>query len=333
MKSKTPPQLIDRHNRHLNYLRVSVTDRCNLRCLYCVPSGRIPKLKHEEILSYEEILRLVRIGVGMGICKVRVTGGEPLVRKGIYPFLERLSAMEALEDVSLTTNGVLLRKNTRRIKSSGIRRINISLDSLKRKRFAQITGYDLFNRVWAGIEKALELGFDPIKINVVALKGINEDELVDFGRLTLTIPIHVRFIEYMPIGSSRFDPHSHLLTDQIKQHLRQLGELIPIKQTNFDGPAQRFHLPGARGEVGFISALSHHFCDRCNRLRLTASGHLRTCLLSDRHVDLKTPLREGKSDTHLAKMILQAARHKQAVHGLCQSSARGVNSQMSAIGG
>ncbi|MFC1856463.1 GTP 3',8-cyclase MoaA [Thermodesulfobacteriota bacterium] len=196
-------KLIDQYDRNLNYLRISITDRCNLACLYCVPADLIPKLAHRDILTYEEILRLVRIGIRLGISKVRVTGGEPLIRKGVYDFLAELSATPGLSDVSLTTNGVFLRDNIDKIRSAGIRRINVSLDTLKREKFKMITGLDKFPQVWEGIIQAHKAGFHPIKLNVVALGGINEDEFVDFGKLTLSHPFHGRYTEFMPIGKPR----------------------------------------------------------------------------------------------------------------------------------
>lgn len=329
-------KLIDRHNRHLNYLRISITDRCNLRCLYCVPEDRIPKLKHEDILSYEEILRIVNVAVNLGITKIRITGGEPLVRKGVYRFLGQLSALNKLKDISLTTNGVLLKENLTKIKNCGIKRINISLDSLEPKKFKMITGYDHFDQTWQAILKAHELGFAPIKINVVALRGINEDELVKFARLSEAYPFHIRFIEYMPVGFSRFRaPDKHLLTPEIKNRLEDaLGPLHPVPKGINDGPAKRYRLDGAPGEIGFISAVSHHFCSQCNRLRLTASGQLRACLLSDRQDDLKGPLRAGVSDQELAAIFLQATAHKAAHHHLAEKSKDAeIHDQMSGIGG
>jgi cyclic pyranopterin phosphate synthase len=327
------PPLIDTYDRRLNYLRLSITDRCNLRCLYCVPDGRLPKLTHDDVLTYEELLHLVKIGTEMGITKVRVTGGEPLVRKGVYTFLQSLSAMPGLEDLSLTTNGVLLAPNLEKLRQAGIRRFNLSLDTLSPSRYREITGYDCFDRVWAGLEKALQMGFSPIKINVVALQGINEDELIDMGRLTLKYPFHVRFIEYMPIGNARMDPQTNLLTPDIKKRLASLGELHPVGHQTNDGPAQRYRLAGAPGELGFISSVSHHFCDRCNRLRLTANGQLRVCLLSDQQTDLRTPLRSGASDEELAGLIREAVRHKKAHHRLAHATAPKVTGQMSGIGG
>ena len=326
-------ELVDREKRHLSYLRVSITDRCNLRCLYCVPEGRIPKLGHEDILSYEEILRLVNIGIRLGIRKVRITGGEPLVRKGVIDFLSRLTRIRELEDVSLTTNGVLLAANAQRIFEAGIRRINISLDSLDRKKYAQITGYDQFERVWTGIERARKIGFTPIKINVVAMRGINDDEIIDFGRLSRDHPYHIRFIEYMPIGNSRTCSRDQILTPEIQEMIATIGKLIPVDSGHNDGPARRYRIAGAQGEVGFISALSHHFCDRCNRLRLTADGKLRACLLSDYHEPLKDVLRNGGSDEQLAEIFRTAVRHKAAKHQLCPHGDTTVNGQMQGIGG
>ncbi|BBO72217.1 GTP 3',8-cyclase [Desulfosarcina alkanivorans] len=326
-------ELVDREKRHLNYLRVSITDRCNLRCLYCVPEGRIPKLGHDDILSYEEILRLIRIGIRLGIRKVRITGGEPLVRKGAIDLLGRLARIPELKDVSLTTNGVLLAANAQRIFDAGIRRINVSLDSLNPEKYAQITGYHQFNRVWEGIQRARKIGFAPIKINVVAMRGINDDEILDFGRLSIDHPFHIRFIEYMPIGNSRTSSTDQILTPEIQQMIATIGELIPVDNGYSDGPARRFRIAGARGEVGFISALSHHFCSHCNRLRLTADGKLRACLLSDHHEPVKEVLRNGGSDEQIAEIFRTAVRQKAARHDLCPNGFTTVKDQMQGIGG
>ena len=326
-------KLIDRHDRRLNYLRISVTDRCNLRCMYCVPHDSIPRLSHEQILRYEEILRIVRVGVELGITKVRITGGEPLVRKGVVDFLTALSAIPGIHELTLTTNGVFLQEQVERIRAAGIRRLNISLDTLQREKFVRITGSDAFDRVWQGIESVRQNGFEPIKLNVVALKGVNDDELVDFARLTFQYPYHVRFIEHMPIGESQMQPPASLLVPEIKSMIRPLGEMLPIEKNADDGPAERFRFKGAPGELGFISALSHHFCNTCNRLRLTASGQLRPCLLSDRQIDLKQPMRSGCTDSQLAEMFQQAVRNKPTDHNLAVNDPSGIRCQMSSIGG
>lgn len=325
--------LTDRYNRHLNYLRISVTDRCNLRCVYCLPRNSVPKLSHTDILTYEEILRIVRVAVLLGISKIRITGGEPLVRKGICDFLKKLSETKELTDISITTNGVFLKENIEAIRSAGVKRINISLDTLNREKFKEITGQDCFDKVWESILLAEEAGFDPLKINVVALRGINDNELTDIASLSFSHPFHIRFIEHMPIGKAAY-PHSDkgMLAPEIMDRLSCLGKLLPVPNGVNDGPAERYRFEGAKGEVGFIRPLSHHFCYKCNRLRLTASGRLRVCLLSDRQEDIKGPLRKGCSESELADIFLRAVRLKPFEHKLTPHS-EGVSAQMSAIGG
>lgn len=327
-------KLIDQHNRRLNYLRVSVTDRCNLQCLYCTPAGITAKLRHEDILTYEEIFRLARIAVDLGIEKIRLTGGEPLVRKGIYEFIPRLAALPGLKDISLTTNGIFLKDNIEKIRSSGIKRINVSLDTLRRDRYEKITGYDGFQQVWEGIELAKKLEFQPIKINMVPIMGLNDDEILDFARLSLLHPYYIRFIEYMPIGIAGPDaPLDHVPNSLIKDQLSSLGKLVRIPKTAYDGPAERFKIEGALGEIGFISPRTNHFCHVCNRLRLTASGHLRPCLLSNKHEDLKAPMRSGASDSELTRIFLNAALNKPHAHHLTSENTTPVSAQMSSIGG
>ncbi len=328
-------KLIDPYNRRLNYLRLSITDKCNLNCLYCSPGRLVPKLSQEDILSYEEILRLVSIAVPLGITKVRITGGEPLVRKGLYDFIRELHKIKGIEDIALTTNGVLLNENVERLVGSGLKRINVSLDTLSPEKFRKITGVDAFSQVWEGIQKAFQNGFSPIKINTVALRNINEDELVDIARLSFTYPFHFRFIEYMPVGVSEKKSGSSLYTNEIKQGFTQhIGRLISVDHNKInDGPAERFRFDGAAGEVGFISAMSHHFCNNCNRLRLTARGQIRSCLLSDHQEDIKTPLRRGASDEELSAIFLKAAITKGLHHSLNSDKTNCVMSQMSSIGG
>jgi len=298
-----------------------------------MPPGFIPRLPHDEILRYEEIIRIIKVGISLGISKVRITGGEPLVRKGVYDFLKRLADMDGLRDIALTTNGVSLKDNIEKIKAAGIKRMNISLDTLSRSKYKEITGHDRFDQVWEGIQLAHKTGFDPIKLNFVALSGVNDDELTDFARLSFSYPFHVRFIEYMPIGKSRMKYGPLLLVPEIKKRISTIGKLIPVKNSINDGPAERYKFEGAKGEIGFIGALSHHFCNRCNRLRLTASGQLRPCLLSDRYEDLKGPLRKGCSDEEIAEIFLAAVRHKPSDHNLSISNPEKVLSQMSSIGG
>jgi cyclic pyranopterin phosphate synthase len=269
----------------------------------------------------------------LGVSKVRITGGEPLVRKGVYEFLAELTRIRTLSDVSLTTNGVLLEQNLSRIHSAGIKRINVSLDTLSRPKYKEITGHDQYEKVWQGLLAALKMGFEPIKINVVALKNVNDDELVDFARLCFLYPFQIRFIEHMPIGTTGTRTGHHLLAPEIKERLGVLGKLIPVEKGINDGPAERFQFKGALGEIGFIRPLSRHFCDHCNRLRLTASGQLRTCLLSDKQVDFRAPLRKGCSDEELAQLFIKAVKHKPSEHNLSGNPKAKIESQMSAIGG
>ena len=325
-------KLIDRYRRQINYLRISVTDRCNLRCRYCAPGWPIEKMPHESILRYEEILRIVRIGVGLGITKIRITGGEPFVRKGCCDFLEKLTRIPELSDISLTTNGVMLKRHLPRLREMGIGRLNISLDTLKPEKYREITGVAAFERVWQAIETALELGFSPVKINAVALNGINDDELTELARLTFSWPVHVRFIEQMPFGNIPNPGASPLLAPEIRKRLETIAPLIPVSREQNDGPARRFRFDGASGEIGLITAVSEHFCQECNRLRLTADGRLRTCLLSNQTADLKTALRQKADDRELAGILLGAVAGKPREHHL-NAPETACLQPMNAIGG
>jgi cyclic pyranopterin phosphate synthase len=285
-------------------------------------------------LTYEEILRVAKIAVGMGVEKIRITGGEPLVRKGIHDLISRVSALSGLQELCLTTNGIYLAENLDQLQAAGIRRFNVSMDSLRRDKYEQVTGYDGLERVWEGIRTAEAMGLGPIKINVVLLKGVNDDEVLEFARLSLENPYHIRFIEYMPMGPSRYRfPSYHLSNTWVKDQLAQLGGLIQVPQKPHDGPAERFKLHGASGEIGFISPLTNHFCHVCNRLRLTSTGQLRVCLLSDREIDMKGPLRSGVSDHDIVGLFLKAAASKPRAHLLGPDNLVGANGRMSAIGG
>lgn len=326
--------MVDPYGRKLTYLRISVTDRCNLRCLYCIPAQGIDKLRHEEILSYEEIIRVAGVAVNMGVNKLRITGGEPLVRKGIDSLLPRLANLPGLKDLSLTTNGIYLKKHLQQIKSAGITRINISLDTLNPQTYERITGFDGFDKVWEAVGLASDMGFSPIKLNMVVLKGINEDEVSDFANLSKKHPFHIRFIEYMPGGFvDQGTALHHIPNAVLKERLSTYESLIPISRIDTDGPTTRFRFEGAPGEIGFISPLTHHFCDTCNRLRLTAEGHIRPCLFSDREVDIKTPLREGIDDEGLKRIFMKAAMEKPHGHRLSSAHPVTLAGKMSAIGG
>ena len=326
--------LFDPYKRKINYLRISVTDRCNLRCRYCMPEEGIPLIPHDEILRYEEILRIVRAFSEEGISKVRLTGGEPLIRKGLVDFVAKLSQIEGIEDLSLTTNGILLKDFAEDLKKAGLKRINISLDSLKRERFCQITRRDDFDRVWAGIEESMRVGLDPIKINMVAIRGVNDDEIEAFARLTLRFPLTIRYIEYMPSGNGEEWKENDILTiPQIKNRLERMGQVVSIPSDKWDGPAKRFRIEGAIGEIGLIGPVSSHFCEDCNRLRLTADGKIRTCLFSDKEIDVKELIRKGGSDRDLKDRLLLALRTKPERHHISTHLFRKCQRNMSAIGG
>ena len=328
------PCLIDHYERRLNYLRISITDRCNLRCLYCMPREGLDKLKHEDILTYEEILRLAKIAVGLGVDKIRLTGGEPLVRKDFPRLLPELMALPGLKDLSITTNGIFLKEHLENIRGAGVKRINVSLDSLHRDRYRRITGYDGFDRVWEGIQLAHKLNFHPIKINMVVLKGMNDDEVADFAELSVRYPFHIRYIEYMPSGLLHHNEPLHFVSNTvIRETLEVAQPLIRIPRTAIDGPTVRYRFEGAPGEIGFISPLTHHFCQVCNRLRLTANGHLRPCLLSDQELDLKGPMRAGATDRDLVKIFADAADKKPRAHHVGSEDADALSGRMSAIGG
>jgi cyclic pyranopterin phosphate synthase len=322
--------------RPINYLRISVTDRCNFRCRYCVPAAPFTVIPHEQIARYEEILKITRLACDMGITKVRVTGGEPFVRKDILSFVEQLCAIDTLSDISITTNGALLtRDKIQALIDMGINRLNFSLDTLNRVRFEAITGRDRFDRVWESIMIAHELGMAPIKINTVVMRGVNEGEVADIAGLTRNFPFHVRFIEYMPMGESHLENQQQVLTTEIRERIESaLGPLKQMPRRRGDGPSKNYHLESASGVVGFITPISSHFCSECNRLRLTSRGYLRPCLLNDYETDILTPLREGATDVKLKEIIQSSLEHKPLFHTLGEKRPRNMPiSHMTSIGG
>ncbi len=324
----------DQHHRQITYLRLSIIDRCNLRCFYCTPVQELVKLQHADILRYEELLRLAQVAVAVGIRKIRVTGGEPLIRLGVESFLAALGAIPGLEEICLTSNGVLLADKAAALWEAGVRRLNISLDSLQPERFARITGRDQLARVLDGLRLATTQGFEPIKINCVVLRGINDDEVVDFARLSLDYPWHIRFLEFMPIGHPRRRWQEYYLpTAEIQARLTTLGSLQRLPTVANGGPAVRYRFAGAPGEIGFISPVSRHFCEACNRLRLTADGRLRPCLFQDDEVAIKGPLRAGASDATLRDLFRQAICLKPSRHHLDHSLTSPCRRTMARIGG
>ena len=330
--------MLDNYQRDINYLRISITDRCNLRCRYCMPKEGLSLLGHDDILRYEEILRVVKIAVSLGVAKVRITGGEPLVRRGIVPFVADLNSLPGIHDLSLTTNGVLLERCAADLFKAGVRRINISLDSLNSDKYHTITRGGCLDDVLRGIAAVYAQGFSPIKINVVAIKGFNDDEILDFARLTLDSPYQIRFIELMPLGHPGRDNLGKYLASEVI--MRTIADKYPLSPVNgererMDGPAEMYRIAGGMGEIGFISPVSHHFCHLCNRLRLTADGNLRACLLSDEEFGLKTPLRTGCTDSLLEALMKEAIAGKPRKHEVQfdEQFLRKCVKNMSAIGG
>jgi cyclic pyranopterin phosphate synthase len=311
--------LYDSWQRQINYLRISVTDHCNLNCVYC-SAGPVPHLPRSEILSYEEIQRLVRVAASLGITKVRLTGGEPLVRPDLVVLVRMVSQIEGIDDVSLTTNGILLGQYAAELKKAGLDRVNVSLDTLRADRFQRITGQAQLNEVLAGIDAANRVGLQPVKINMVVMRGINDDEVVDFARMTVDPGWHVRFIEFMPLGTSEVEALQTVSTQEIQEQLLTLGKLEPYTGKTGNGPARYYRLPGARGTIGFISPMTEHFCHSCNRLRLTADGQLRPCLLDDDEVNLKEALRNGASTERLMELIQKAVATKRERHHLSEGA-------------
>ena len=313
--------LSDSFQRPINYLRISVTDRCNLRCVYCMPAAGITQMAHYDILSYEEIITLVKAAAELGINKVRLTGGEPLVRAGLSDLVRMLADIETIDDISLTTNGTLLAKYAADLKDAGLMRVNVSLDSLQPERFRQITRCGDLEDTLQGIEAAGAAGLNPVKINMVVMAGVNDDELPDFARKTIDDGWHVRFIEQMPVNGEEPAASRLFSVSEMRKRIESLGALEPWKVDVGNGPAKYFRLPGAKGTIGFITPVTEHFCYQCNRLRLTADGKLRLCLLNEDEIDLKEPLRSGASVAELKTIIQNAIAKKPKSHHLAPGNA------------
>ncbi|GAB6109870.1 GTP 3',8-cyclase MoaA [Fusibacter bizertensis] len=305
--------MIDQYGRKINYLRLSVTDRCNLRCQYCMPEAGIEKIEHAEILSLEEIDEIISGFVALGVDKIRITGGEPLVRKGIVTLVKKIKAHAEIKDLSLTTNGILLKEMAADLKAAGINRINISLDSLDPDRYDVMTRGGELKKVLEGIDEAIKVGMNPIKINIVLIDGFNIDEVVAFVNLTKLKGIHVRFIELMPIGEvNTWSTMNYISNTKI---LELVPELSPIEREDISSPANYYQIPGAQGTVGLISPISCKFCTNCNRIRMTADGKLKFCLHSNTEYDLKKVLNE-KGD--IKEFIQNSLKEKPLEHRLDQ---------------
>jgi len=305
----------DQFLRQINYLRISITDRCNMRCKYCMPSEGVQWMPHEYILTFEEILRLMKISTQLGFHRFRITGGEPLVRKGLLDFLREAAQLPGVEDLMLTTNGMLLPEMAFDLKKAGVQRVNISLDTMDPQRFSENTRGGDVTKVIQGIFRSLEAGLNPVKINVVVVRDFNTMELPDFLTLAKEYPLHVRFIELMPIGVSSGHRSEFVPITEMKEILGIDEDFATRTQAILGGgPAEYYQPRGYNGSVGFISALSRHFCGTCNRVRLTADGKLRPCLHSKHEISLREALRDGSNDSEILKLFAEAVWHKPAEH-------------------
>ena len=314
--------MIDQFGRRVEYVRVSVTDKCNLRCVYCMPLDGLEWLKRESLLSYEEIASVLRAMAGMGLEKVRITGGEPLVRKDLPRLVGMVAEIPGIVDISLSTNAVLLGDQAQALRDAGVRRVNVSLDSLQEERVDAIARRPgSFGRIMEGLDAAEAVGFDPIKINVVLIGGQNDDEIEDFALITRDRPWHIRFIELMPTGSNlELSADNFVSCQEALARIRRMGSIEPVDGPAGNGPATYFRFPGAAGTVGVITPMSHNYCDRCNRMRLTADGQLRPCLFGSIQTNLRDPLRAGAD---LVPLIEETLRIKPERHYLIQGSDAG----------
>lgn len=327
-------QLTDCFNRKITSLRISVTDRCNFRCIYCMPSEGVEFLERSEILRFEEIKKLSQIAVRLGINKIRLTGGEPLVRNDISKLVKELSALEGLDDLGLTTNGFRLSELAEELYTAGLRRINVSLDSLNPQKYARITRRDALDKVLEGLDVAKKCGFSPIKINVVAMRGFTEGEILSFARLARRESFRVRFIEFMPVDAdSNWKKLKIIQGSEIFNRIHAVYPLEPASDFSKSSTAKRYRFKDSSGEIGIIASVSEPFCQNCSRIRITADGKLRTCLFSTSETDLRKPLRSGASDQQIAQTVIKAVKNKEPGHKINDATFTKPDRNMSMIGG
>lgn len=324
--------LVDRFGRHHSYLRISVTDRCNLRCSYCMPNEGVAFMPREELLTYEEIIRVARVFVEAGVTKIRITGGEPLIRKDLPILLEQLNALDGLETLAMTTNAVRLKGFAEDIRKAGVSQLNISLDTFKPHRFLSISRRNHLDQVLDGIDKALYVGFPSIKINMVVIAGFNEDEMMDFIEFVRFNPINVRFIEYMPFKDNNWSTGGVVSYAEMRQRIEERYELVPV-DSGQSAVAKDFMIPGHQGRVSFITSMTESFCDSCNRLRLTSDGNVKSCLFHPAEVQLRNHLRRGITDDNLKSLIHEAVMLKEEAHDPMEELVKLDNRPMITIGG
>lgn len=317
----------DSFDREISYMRISVTDRCNMRCMYCMPEEGVENLGHEKILSFEEIARIVKASTQLGVTKYRLTGGEPLARKGIVNLVESLSKIDGVEELAMTTNGTMLADKAEDLKKAGLQRVNISIDSLLYHKYEEITRGGDLDAAFEGVNAALKYGLTPLKLNVVAMEGFNDDEILNFVQLTINHPIDIRFIELMPVGqAAKNNGYRYLSSEEIR---KKLPALISLGKQ--DGVAELYRYPESQGNIGFISPMSNMFCGSCNKIRLTADGKLKPCLHTDEEIDLREILKTN--DDEMLKEIIRNAILRKGEKHLLNDGAKPVERSMSQIGG
>lgn len=325
-------KLIDSFGRQINYLRLSITDRCNLRCQYCMTASGITTCSHNDILPYESLQLISETAVSMGIEKIRITGGEPLVRSGLIPFLSGLSEINGLEHLALSTNGILLPEMAQDLYLAGVQRLNISLDSLQEEKYRQITRGGELKKVFAGLKAAEKAGFPAPKINVVAMRGFNDDEIIDFTELTKTHGYSVRFIEYMPTLDNSQWQQKAISGQEILDVISKKYTLKEVEKGPYAGPSVDYRIPGATGTIGIITAVSGHFCTTCNRIRITSTGKARSCLFSNHEIDL-APWLLLKNRARIKQKLEELVEHKPQCHALSINGYEHENFLMSQVGG
>jgi cyclic pyranopterin phosphate synthase len=326
--------LADQFNRPITYLRISVTDKCNLRCVYCMPERGLPWLPKSDILTYEEIVRIVTAAASVGVRSIRLSGGEPLIRKDLHRLVQAIAQIPGIEDIALSTNALLLEEQLPDLVAAGLRRVNISLDSLNAERFFELARRPGLDRVLAGIEAAIAAGLAPVKINCVVMRGKNDGEIPAFAEWTKHRAVYVRFIEVMPVHENlELQRDAYVSSDEILDRVRGIGELQPACGPGGNGPARYYAFAGAPGAVGVISPLSHDYCERCNRVRLTADGRLRLCLFGDYEIDLRTPVRAGATTGQIEDLLRAAMLIKPERHHLRLGEAASQMRAFSEIGG
>ena len=334
LEEQNQPKLVDGRARNIVNLRISVTDRCNFRCTYCMPADNVEFMHRDKLLTFEEITRIVQIASGMGICRLRLTGGEPLMRKDLPVLIRMLAEVEGIEDIAMTTNAFFLKEHAKTLKEAGLQRLNISLDALDPEKFRHVNRKDCLNEVLEGIKIAADVGFKSIKINAVAIRNFSETEIMRLVEMGRSDGFEIRFIEFMPLDSDQtWERDKVLFGHEIVDFIRKEYELIPVENSLEIGPASEYNFADGKGRVGIITAVSNPFCDHCNRIRITANGKMRTCLFSTHETDLKELIRGGASDEDIIKTIRGAVLNKEPGHKINLDDFERPHRAMHAIGG